>query len=125
MIIIIGLFIIFAASWGLWRKFRNPDNILDAWFMAPVSAGILLGIALLVCLFNRADTIDMIQQFNAAQTTLSEARGNKDISAIELAAIQGDVIECNKWLADSQYWAKKPLTSWFVHPDVLRLRPIK
>jgi len=124
MIIILSLTVVFLVSIAMWRKFRT-EAYDCAWFMAPLIVGLILAFVLIGCVASRMETVGKIQRFNSTQLSLSSARENNDISVIELAAIQRDVVECNQWLAESQYWAANPLTSWFVPASVMGLKPIR
>jgi glucan phosphoethanolaminetransferase (alkaline phosphatase superfamily) len=122
MFIILAAITAFLICLVIWLMTRGRS---DTVFLAPVVAGIILGVALLVVVSGQVDTRSKIQRFYATETTLQTARMNPAISALELAAIQQQIVECNQWLAESQYWAKNSFTNWFYPPRVLKLNPIK
>ena len=66
-----------------------------------------------------------IQEFHSVGLSLEAARVNPDISQLELAAIQREVIDRNRWLAKAKYLAVNPLVNWFWVKDVLELEPIR
>jgi len=122
MFIILVAIVAFLICLVIWLMTRERSDMV---FMAPVIAGVILGLAFLFLLFGQVSTRSAIQRFYAAETTLQTARTNPAISALELAAIQQQVVDCNQWLAESQYWAKNPFTNWFYPSQVLKLNPIK
>ncbi|MBA7678269.1 hypothetical protein ES703_86542 [subsurface metagenome] len=82
-------------------------------------------IVVIVLIFHPIMTMAEIEQFNSVKGSLERARLNDQISEFELAAIQQTVIDQNKWLVASQYWAKHPLTNWFWPEEILKLELIK
>lgn len=82
-------------------------------------------IVVIVLIFHPITTMAEIEQFNSVKGSLERARMNDQISEFELAAIQQKVIDQNKWLAASQYWAEHPLTSWFWPKEIVTLGLIK
>ncbi len=122
MLIIFGSSVVFLACVAAWLGLRRHHDL--AW-MAPTAAGIVLGSALIVLLSSQVTQQTNIQRFYAAQNTLQAARQSQNISALELAAIQQKVVECNQWLAEVQFWAQNPATNWFYPRQGLRLREIR
>lgn len=122
MIIIASLSILFIVSVVAWQIKRRPYN---EWWAFPATVGVLLFFALLILVVNQAEVISKVRAFEATQETMTLARGNKEISTIELAAIQRDAIDKNGWLATQRYWAANPWTSWYVPAIVFDLKPIK
>jgi len=106
---------------------ENDEKYHETEFLAIVT--VVLGIVFIGSLFaipiSRIDIQADIEKFYATQDSLLMARANPDISALELAAIQQEVIEMNQWLASAQFWTKHPLTNWFWPKKTLNLRPIK
>lgn len=82
-------------------------------------------IVVMALIFHPISTMAEVEQFNSVKNTLESARLNIEISEFELAAIQQKVIEENKWLVASQYWAKHPLTNWFWPSEIAELELIK
>jgi hypothetical protein len=75
---------------------------------------------------NRAGVRSEMVEFTQTQKTIEFARSeNGPVSPIELAALQQKVIECNEWLASTQYWARKPLLRMYFPQDVLKLEMIQ
>lgn len=123
MIIILSLSVLFAVSMVIWLIKRGND--FNSWWAFPATVGVLLCFALLILLVDRAVITSKIIGFKATQETMVSARANKDISALELAAIQRDAIEKNSWLEQEKYWHLNPWTSWFVPAEVMNLKPIR
>lgn len=124
MIIVLCLFAVFVVSIVAWRVFRS-GSYEDMWYAAPMTCGIILVIVLSCVVATRAGTTNAMLRFESARATLLAARENTDISDLELATIQRDVLECNQWLASTQYWAANPWTSWFHRSAVLKLKAIR
>lgn len=82
-------------------------------------------IVIIVLIFHPISTRAEIEQFNSVKNTLESARLNIEISDLELAAIQQKVIEENKWLVASQFWANHPLTNWYWPKEISKLDLIK
>ena len=121
MIIVISVLVISLALFAIAEIKGDEDWNIGAW----VITGVVGGGVLLALLISPLTIKGEARQFNAVQQTLTNARENRDISAIELAAIQTEVIKANCWLADTQYYGKNPFTSWFVPRGVMKLTPIK
>ena len=64
-----------------------------------------------------------ILQFKEIVRTVQDLRENGD--KVELAALNIKIIEANKWLAGTQYWASKPVLDLFFPDEILDLQPIK
>ena len=94
-------------------------------FVSKVLGGIFGSVALLFLVINPLVVRGGIREFESVRQTLVAARGNPGISPLELAAIQTEVIEANRWLVSNQYYRKNPLTNWFVPEDVMKLEPIR
>jgi hypothetical protein len=86
--------------------------------------GGFLFIALLLLPFNYYSTKSEIVEFKSIQSTLENARENKNASPYEIAAIQQKVVDANKWLASNQYWNDTVL-GWYIPDEVDDLKPIK
>lgn len=78
-----------------------------------------------VAVVKKIETDVYIIKFDTIRDTFETARTSTNISALELATIQRDVVERNVWLAKSKYWAKHPLTSWFWDKRIFEIEPIK
>lgn len=100
---------------------KDSELRFGAWIF-----GMIAGTALvLMLIFNPVSIRGKIAEFHAIEQTLSVARNNPDISQLELAAIQTEVVKANTWLANNQYYRRNKLTSWFVSGDVMKLEPIR
>ena len=120
--IICLLFIVSFVGWFAVGVIKKDGDIKNGAYIY----GSFVALALFMFLAGfRLSTPGEIREFQAVQQTLSDARGNTGISAIELAAIQTEVIKANCWLAGTQFYAKNPWTNWFIPVSVLDLRPIK
>lgn len=86
---------------------------------------VLIGVSLLAWPVCYVGTISKIQEFRAVQQTLEEARANKSISNLELAAIQHKVVDSNKWLASTQYWNAKFGIDLYYPDEVDSLVPMR
>ena len=104
--------------------YRKKWYSASFWGGLRVASVFALIVTVLVIPISRTEYISDIKEFQSVIDTLESAR-NGDIPDIELAAIQQEVIEMNKWLASAQFWAKHPLTNWFWHGDILKLEPIR
>ena len=94
------------------------------WMAASITFGLILLFVLILLPIMRVGSLSEISEFNSVIDSLEVARGG-NVSEFELAAIQQEIIEMNKWLASAQFWAKHPLTNWFLHGDILKLEPIR
>lgn len=66
-----------------------------------------------------------IQEFKSIEQTVQTARVNTNISEIELAALQTEIVKANAWLAGKQYWNKSVMIGVFIPDEVDELKPIK
>ena len=71
------------------------------------------------------DTISDIKEFKATQETIVFARANTSISEYEKAALTHKIIDANKWLARTQYWANMSIFDMFYPDEVNELKPIR
>ena len=115
------LFII--SSVMLCVAYRN-DWDEEGWMIAVLVFGLCLIFVLVALPIMRTGDLASIIEFNSVIDSLEVARRGI-VSEFELAAIQQEVIEMNKWLASAQFWAKHPLTNWFWHGNILKLEPIR
>ena len=86
-------------------------------------SGILLLVALISLPVNRLAVRADIARLQSVQQTLDQARGNKDISEFELAAIQKEIIEVNANLAECQYYNKTMFGLWY-HDEIKDVKPV-
>ena len=93
--------------------------------IATIFTGVVLVILIIAMPVSRMEDNSNIAAFKQVQTTIETARASKDISAIELAAIQQKVIEMNQWLAKTQYYQKNIWIGIFDSPKVKDLKPIR
>jgi hypothetical protein len=91
----------------------------------------LMGVfALLLCVAIFALPIEYysakskIAEYKSVQTTLENARENKNANPYEIAAIQQKVVDSNKWLANKQYW-NDTILGWYIPDEVDDLKPIR
>ena len=82
-------------------------------------------ILMIVLPLARMEDNSNIAAFTQVQVTIEAARASKDISAIELAAIQQKIVEMNQWLAKTQYYQKNIWVGIFNSPKVKDLKPIR
>ena len=91
-----------------------------------LAIGVIVMVAVIgTFLMNPISVNAHIVQYQSVQETINQARTNPDISPMELAALQQKAVDENKWLANVQFWAKHPLTNWFVPKVVFQLKPIR
>lgn len=122
---ILTLIFILVLSAGLaWWAFHSWEEKGGPIFTTILGA-IGTFIVVLALILHPISTRAEIEQFNSVKETLESARMNIEMSEFELAAIQQKVIEENKWLVASQYWAKHPMTNWFWPREILKLDLIK
>ena len=81
-------------------------------------SGFVLLVMLLTLPCNMAVSVDRCIQFEETEASLERARSlvsdtDNLAVALEIASVQRDVIDANKWLKSVQYWANNPFTSWF------------
>ena len=102
----------------------------DDWWFAGTCIWVIFGLCSLFAVSQstwgkKLEADIYIIKFDTIKETFETARTSTDISALELATIQRDVVERNVWLAKSKYWAKHPLTKWFWDKRVFEIEPIK
>ena len=113
-------------SMVLIARYKNEDD----WWFAGMCILVIFGICSLFAVgqstfVKKIETDVYIIKFDTIRDTFETARTSIDISALELATIQRDVVERNVWLAKSKYWARHPLTKWFWDKRVLEIEPIR
>jgi len=87
---------------------------------------LLLFIAMLITgLLTKVDTTAKIEEYYILKETVATARANPDISPLELAGIQSEIVKMNKWLAEAKFFAHSKWLNWFVVPRVLELEPLR
>ncbi len=124
MIIIISLSVLaafFFLGWAI--KGFGDDSIF--WASCGIVFPVLLILVFLLLPFQLGGTRAWILSFEQTRQSLENARANKNISQLELAAIQQEVIKMNQALAGNKYWAKNPLTSFFWVKEMSELEPIR
>jgi len=85
-----------------------------------------LAIVLIAIPISLQDNNANIEEFKSVQASLLEARSNTSISEFELATIQKEVIEQNKWLANRKFHANLWLFRIFFQTKKINtLEPIK
>ena len=91
--------------------------------------GLALG---LLVIFVAVVTVDFyvhipidIEQFIVTQETLEAARNDTQIDSLELATLQKEVIEMNKWLKEIQFKKRSIIYNWTIPKSVLELKPIR
>jgi hypothetical protein len=121
-----GFFVIFLIGYLLTRITHASYEARDFWGIGAILGGLILALILIIWGISRFGDIPAgIKQFEATKETLVTARLNPNITPLELAAIQQKVIDANRWLASSQFWAKSPLTNWFWPKAIFALQSIK
>ncbi len=125
MIIILGLAFICGACIIGYFILEKADYDAEGLGLSAFLSGLILAVILIVLPIIRATIKAEISGFEACRSTLILARENKSISLYELAAIQSMASEKNDWLAQEQYWAKNPITNWFIPKEILQIRPIR
>jgi len=121
-IFIIFLGLIFLAIYHFKEGYSEWDN---GAIFAFVVGGACLVCCLLAIGFREPCADAHVKKFQAVQQTFDVARENKDISVIELAAIQQKAVEKNEELASLKFWAEHPLSNWFYSRKILSIKPIK
>ena len=93
-------------------------------YIIMIYSSLVLALLIIAIPINRMDTISFINKMESTKQTLNYARQNKEISSIELAAIQQQVCEYNAKLANEQYWKK---TIWGLWRDdkIIDVKPIR
>ena len=95
-------------------RVHNDDDWTDtAWIFGAFLFGCAVVIVILAIIINPIVVKADILEFCSVQKTLDDARNNASISPLELAAIQQQAVEMNKWLTQAQFWANHSLTNWF------------
>lgn len=126
MILTLASFVILLA--GIIFLIIGEDGYGNMWgtgLIFTVCGGVCAFALVCAILFNPICTKAEIVKLEAVKTTLDLARQTKQISSLELVTIQREVIELNKWLASSQFWAKHKLTNWFWPKEIFTVKPIK
>ena len=101
--------------WGRVIKVSSCDiNVPET--ISVMLAVVFVG-AVIVILFGRMDARTSLVKIEQTRQTIETARCG-DVSDIELAALQHEVVECNEWLAEARYWQKNWWIGWFYLPDV-------
>lgn len=83
---------------------------------------IIFVIMILVMVIQRSSYHSYKDEIESVRQTLKDQRKE---GSLENAALTMKVIEVNKELAGYRYWIKNPWTSWFYHPGLLEIEPIK
>ena len=97
----------------------------DGYFPGGLIVGGALLIALLVFPLERMGIRSNIEQYYATKETIERARSNKNISDMELAALQHKVVEINSWLKRKQYWNKNVWIEVYIPDEVDTLQPLE
>ena len=125
MILVLGFILLPAIFFGI-GLLRGAGFYDEPWgfigICLLVVAVIVVGVGLPI---ERTSQYGAIAEYHSIEDSLTSARSNPSISEYELAAIQTKVIDANKWLASSQYWAQNPLTNWFWIKEIMELKPIR
>jgi hypothetical protein len=100
------------------------NDLFDFCEFGLVSIGVVLLIVLFTLPFIHYSIKSQIVEFKSVQTTLENARENKNASPYEIAAIQQKVVDANKWLASNQYW-NDTIFGWYIPDEVDDLKPIR
>lgn len=123
MIIILSLLAITALCLGIHLLTDDDEAIWGG--IGFVALIILVLVVCLILPISRMEVQADIRAFRSVGLSLETARANPDISEFELAAIQQEVIDANRWLAKAKYLVENPLINWFWVKDVIDLEPIK
>ena len=101
--------------WGRVIKVSSCDiNVPET--ISVMLAVVFVG-AVIVISVGRMDARTSLVKIEQTRQTIETARCG-DVSDIELAALQHEVVECNEWLAEARYWQKNWWIGWFYLPDV-------
>ena len=101
--------------WGRVIKVSSFDiNVPET--ISVMLAVVFVG-AVIVISVGRMDARTSLVKIEQTRQTIETARCG-DVSDIELAALQHEVVECNEWLAEARYWQKNWWIGWFYLPDV-------
>lgn len=121
MIIIISLILLFIL--GSLALYKNPDSTWGIIGMIVIVFSAILLITGLISLITIPIEIKAdVAKFQATNTTVKTAR--EAGVAIESAAIQHKIIECNQWLAKQQYYNATMYGLW-IPDEIDNLKPIR
>lgn len=123
MLIFLILGIILVAGILMWNLCDYEGEEVGE-VMAIASGVILVILLIMLPILRYGSTVD-VAEFRETVLTIGDARSNPDISEFELAALQREIIESNRWLVENQKWAKTKLVGWFYHSSILELERIK
>jgi hypothetical protein len=88
--------------------------------------GALLALAVLALPCFRLRCVSFVNvEYPTLIKTLETARGNPDISPLELAAIQAQVLDVNETIADAKYWGNSALFGWYYTQAIMELEPVR
>ena len=116
-ILIVGILFLAIADGTEWMEVTGA--------IVTIFGGIAVAILIIALPVSRMEDNSNVAAFKQVQTTIETARASKDISAIELAAIQQKIVEMNQWLAKTQYYQKNIWVGIFNSPKVKDLKPIR
>jgi len=72
---------------------------------------------------NRADSRVFIDEYSSFVDTLERARQHGD--EYEIAAIQTEIVNINREIANAKYWRHSLWTNWFSDPGIENLEMVK
>ena len=127
MLLLLGSLVLGILGIGIERLLERFSKryLRGVWEFFGVIGLIFFMVMLITGLFTKIDTTAKIEQYYALKETIAVARVNPDISPLELAAIQSEVVKMNKWLAEVKFFAHSKWLNWFVVPRVLELEPLR
>lgn len=104
--------------------FDDWRDILDfAKFFAPLTAGVVICLALVVWPFIYMDYKAGIERYYAFEQTVNGAR-NQNISDYERVTLTKEIAEMNKWVKGSQYY-NHTIFDWYIPDEIDKLELIK
>ena len=124
MIIVLSLGILFV-GFLVASIVRGNDFYDDGMWLVAVIMGFIFVVALILLPVGYLDSIEEIVRYDAVKQTVEQSRNNPDVSELEVAALTMSIVEVNKDLASTQFWARHPLTNWYYSKLVLELTPIR
>lgn len=123
IVTLISLAILLAGCAGVYFFDSEGAGLL----FCPAGAVVLLISVIFIILAPITIQADLAE-YSALKDSLALARGNSTSGpnlSVEMAAIQGRLIDFNRGLARKQFWAKSPWTNWFVSKRVFEMTPIQ
>ena len=127
MLLLLGFLVLGILGIGIERLLEHfsKQYLRGVWEFLGVICLICFIVMFIAGIITKIDTNTKVEQYYALRETIAVARANPNISPLELAAIQSEVVEMNKWLAEAKFFAHSKWLNWFVVPRVSKLEPLR